>query len=397
MDFSRTLVRAAAAACAAAAFSLLAPATAMAQEKIKIGILGQFSGPYASTGKHYQEGIDAFLKAHGANAGGRQVEVVYRDIGGANASTAKRLAEELIVRDGAQIIGGFYLSPEPIAAAPVLTETNTPGIVFNGAAKAITEASPMIVRVSNTQFQVGYVQAEWAIKNGYKKTYISVSDFAPGYDLLASFRKRYTELGGEIVGEDKIPLNTVDYSPFVERVARAKPSLFVMFIPGGAPSVNMTKALSAQGLAGRKDLAIIGQVQLEESVLGLFDDSVVGQFDALSYAIDVPDEENQKFKKALRETAGDKVFPNYEAASAWDGMTVIYKMLASQQGRKFDGKAAVEAVKGFKFMGAKGPLTIEPDTRNSTLGIYIRKAVKGPDGKLKLVISDSFMNVKSLP
>lgn len=388
-------VRRAAAACLALA--AIVPAGAWAQEKIKIGVVGQFSGPFALVGQNYKDGIQAFLSAYGTKVGGRDVEIVYRDIGGTNASAAKRLTEELIVRDQASIVAGFYLSPESIAAAPVLTETNTPGVVFNGAAKVITEASPMIVRVSNTQFQVGHVQAEWAIKNGHKRAYLSVSDFAPGHDLLAAFKKRYAELGGQVVGEDKIPLNTVDYSPFVERVARANPSLMVMFIPGGAPSVNMTKALQAQGLARRKDLAIIGQVQLDEPVLHLFDDSVVGMFDALSYAIEAPGAENQKYKAALLRTAGAKAIPNYDAASAWDGMLVAYKMIASQQGKKFDGPSAVKAVLGFQTEGAKGPITIEPDTRNLTLAIYIRKAVKGPDGKLKLEVSDTFRDVKSLP
>lgn len=394
MSFHR-LFRYAVAACLGIA--ALGAAHGQAPEKLKIGIVGQFSGPFAQIGQNYKDGIQAYLKQYGTKVGGREVEIIYRDIGGTNASAAKRLTEELIVRDQAAIIAGFYLSPESIAAAPVLSETKTPGVVFNGAAKVITESSPMLVRVSNTQFQVGYVQAEWAIKNGYKRTYISVSDFAPGIDLLAAFRKRYTELGGQIVGEDKIPLNTVDYSPFVERVARANPSLFVMFIPGGSPSVNITKALQAQGLAGRKDMAIIGQVQLDEPVLHLFDDSVVGMFDALSYAIEAPGDENRKFKAAFNSTVGAKSIPNYDSASAWDGMQVIYRMIASQQGKTFDGPAAVKAVQGAKFDGAKGPITIEPDTRNTTLSIYIRKAVKGPDGKLKLEVSDTFRDIKSIP
>ncbi len=155
--------------------------------------------------------------------------------------------------------------------------------------------------------------------------------------------------------------------------------------------------MQAQGLSGRKDLAIIGQSQLDETVLHLFNDSVVGQFDALSYAIEAPGEENKKYKNALRETAGAEAIPNYDGASAWDGMHVIYKMIASQQGKTFDGTEAVKSVLNLKLDAAKGPVQVEPDTRNLTLSIYIRRAVKGPDGKLKLEVSDVFHNVKSLP
>jgi branched-chain amino acid transport system substrate-binding protein len=131
------------------------------QQKIKIGILGQFSGPYAATGTKYRQGIDAFQAAYGAKIGGRDVEIVYRDVGGSNPSVAKQLVEELIVKEKVSLIGGFYLSPEPMAAAPVLTETKTPAVVFNGAALAITKTSPYIIRPANTQQMIGYVQAEW--------------------------------------------------------------------------------------------------------------------------------------------------------------------------------------------------------------------------------------------
>ena len=367
------------------------------QEPIKIGILGQFSGPFALIGKQYRQGIEAYTATYSSKVGGREVELVYRDIGGTNASNAKRLAEELIVRDRVSIIGGFYLSPEALAAAPVLTETKTPGVVFNGAAKSITEASPYLIRTGNTQFQTGYVEAEWAIKRGFKRAYVAVSDYAPGHDLLEAFKKRYTQLGGEILGEDKMPLNTVDYAPYVERVARAKPTLFNMFIPAGAPSVNMVKSLQAQGMTGRKDIAIIGQAQLEEAVLNLFDDTVIGMYDALTYAIEGKGAENKKFKDAIRAKFSGAELPSYSGAVAWDGMHVIYQMIRAQQGKPFDGTTAINVARGFSYEGARGSVRIEPDTRNATLDMHIRRAVKGPDGKLKLEVADVVKGVKSLP
>jgi len=367
----------------------------LAQEKLRIGILGQFSGPMALSGKAYQQAIQAYTSVYGTRVGGREVEILYRDVGGTNASTAKRLAEELIVRDQVSVIGGFYLSSEPIAAAPVLTETNTPGVVFNGGARVITEASPLIVRVAATMHQYGSVGAEWAIKNGYKSVYISVSDYSAGHETLAAFKKRYTELGGEVIGEDKIPLNTVDFSPYIERVARSKPSLFVTFVAANIPSI--VKALQAQGLTGRKDLAIVGLAELEEATLPLFDDSVVGMFDELPYAIEAPGDENKKYRDALRVQFGAGAIPSYFGATAWDGMHVIYQMIRSQQGRKFDGTAAVKAVLAYKLEGARGPLMIEPDTRSTTTNVYIRRAVKGPDGKLKLEVADTFKGVRSIP
>lgn len=373
-----------------------AAAPAFAQEKIRIGILGQFSGPFAVVGKKYREGIESFTAVYGTRVGGREVEILYRDLGGSNPSVARRLGEELIVRDGVKLLGGFYLSPEPIALGPVLTETKTPAVVFNGAALAITQSSPMILRPAQTQHMIAAVQAEWAIKNGWKQAYLAASDYSPGHDFLASFRMKYAALGGEIIGEDKIPLNTVDYAPFVERLSKAKPPVYHMFIPVGAPSVNIMKALRAQGLTGRKDLAMIGQAIIDDPFLPLYDDSVVGMFDSLTYSMDAPGAENKKYKDAMK-TKHPAELPSYEGACAYDGMMLLYQLIQSQQGKPFDGAAAVQASSAHKFEGARGPIAIEPETRNATMNVYLRRAIKGPDGKLKLEITDTFSAVKSIP
>jgi branched-chain amino acid transport system substrate-binding protein len=370
---------------------------AMAQERIRVGVVGQFSGPFSVAGKAYQQTIEAFTSVYGTRVGGRDVEFIYRDVGGANASVAKQLTEELIVRDKVSIIAGFFLSPESLAAAPVLTETKTPAVVFIGSSVAIPTSSPYIIRSANTLLQAGYVEAEWAMNYGFKRAYLSVADYSPSDDLLAAFKKRYLQLGGEIVGEDRIPLNTVDFSPFIERAARAKPTFYNTYVPGGTTVVNMLKAAVAQGLTGRKDLAIIGQSQLEEVTLSLFDDSVIGMLDALPYAIAAPGAENKKYKDAFRAKFGASAIPSYYGASAWDGMLVLYNMIRAQEGKPFDGKAAIDASLGYKVEGARSEFMIEPDTRSATLDYYVRRAVKGPDGKLMLEIADTFKALKSIP
>jgi len=391
----RNVLAAALAVTLGATASGVAP-PAHAQEKIRIGILGQFSGPFAVVGKKYREGIEAFTSVYGTRVGGREVEILYRDLGGSNPSVARRLGEELVVRDRVQLLGGFYLSPEPIAVAPVLTETKTPAVVFNGAALAITNASPMILRPAQTQHQIASVQAQWAIKNGWKRAYLAASDYSPGHDFLSAFKLRYTALGGEVIAEDRIPLNTVDFAPFVERMAKAKPPVYHMFIPVGAPSVNIMKALRAQGLTGRKDLSMIAQAIVDDPFLPLYDDSVVGMYDSLTYAMQAPGDENAKYKKAMAGKFPNEL-PSYEGACAYDGMMLLYHLIATQQGRTFDGEAAVKASLDHKYQGARGPIAIEPDTRNATMDVYVRRVIKGADGKLTLEITDTVRGVKSIP
>ena len=371
--------------------SLLTP-HAQAQETFKIGIIGQFSGPFADSGLQFKQGIEAFTSQHGLEAGGRKVEIIYRDVGGTNPAIAKRLAEELVVRDKVSVIGGFFLSPEASAAASVLTETKTPGVIFTAASSPIMRQSPYFVRTSQTLWQAASAPAEWARKKGMKRAYIAVADYAPGHDAQAAFKTKFTALGGEIVGEDRIPLNTVDFSPFAERIAKAQPDVVDIFIPNGAPSATFIKALSAQGVLGGK-IALIGIAETDDTELRFFDKNVVGVYSSLFYGPSIDNEQNRKLKETLRAKFGDAVIPNFALVGAYDGMQIIYRMAELQKGKTFDGTKAVESVKGYKWDSPRGPAMIDAETRDIVHNMYI-KQVQEKDGKLANAVIDTFPMLK---
>lgn len=362
---------------------------AVAQQKIKVGIIGQFSGPFATTGQEYRQGIESFVALNGTRVGGREVELLFRDVGGSNPATAKRLAEELIVKDKVSIIGGFLLSPESFAAASVLTETKTPGIIFTGATPSIVKQSPYFVRVANTMANTAPSQAEFALKNGKKRFYIAVADYAPGIATEEAAKKVILANGGQIVGVDRIPLNTVDFAPYAERIANAKPDAVVTFLVTGAPAVSALKALAARGILGSDKVMVIGQAETDDPDLDLFDDSILGFYSAHQYASGLKNPENVKFKEVFKKKFGDNTPIGIFVPLAYDGMRVIYKMIESQQGKPFDGTAAIDAVRGFTFASPRGPVKIEADTRDATLNIYIRKIEKVNGRKVNVVV-DTF-------
>lgn len=368
---------------------MVAHSAASAQEKIKVGIIGQFSGPFATAGQEYRQGIECFLALYGTRVGGREVELVYRDVGGSNPATAKRLAEELIVKDKVAVIGGFFLSPESFAAASVLTETKTPGVIFNGATPSIVKQSPYFVRVGDTITQVAAPQAEFALKNGKKRFYIAVADYAPGIATEEAAKQVILAAGREIVGIDHIPLNTVDFAPYAERIANAKPDAVVAFLVTGAPAVSALKALAARGILGNDKVMVIGQAETDDPDLHLFDDSVLGFYSAHHYASSLTNAENLKFKSVFQKKFGANTPIGLFVPPAYDGLRVIYKMIESQQGKPFDGTAAVDAVRGFTFESPRGPVKIEADTRDITMNVYIRKVEKINGHKANVVV-DTF-------
>ena len=371
--------------CAAvcAAFVLGAVQVSRAEETIKIGIIDQFSGPYAENGAQVKQGIEAFVAEHGTHAGGRNVEIIYRDVGGTNAAVAKRDAEELIVSDKVSLIGGMWLSSEAYAVAPVISQTKTPTVDFMAASPGVLRKSSFMVRSSQSLWQPVFPQAEWAIKQGYKRAYIAVADLAPGYDVQEAFKLRFTQLGGQIVGEDRIPLNTVDFAPFAERIANANPDFVDMFMTSGTPAMGFVKALAARGI--NKHAAVMGQGgETDDPDLHNYDDSVIGILGCTFYNPHLANAENDRLKETLKAKFGPDAGPNFGLVAAYDGMQILYAMIDSQAGKTFDGEAAVKAVLGYRWNSPRGPVRIDPVTRELTQNYYIRRIEK-VDGQLQNV------------
>ena len=155
---------------------------APAQGVVKLGMVGEFSGPFAQYGAQILGGMKAYMKQHGDTVAGKKIEIVQKDTGGPAPDVAKRLAQELVTRDNVDFLVGFGLTPNALAVAPVATEAKKPMVIMNAATSIITTKSPYIVRVSMTLPQVTQPMAIWAAKNGIKKVYTVVADYGPGLD-----------------------------------------------------------------------------------------------------------------------------------------------------------------------------------------------------------------------
>ncbi len=226
---------------------------ACAQDTIKVGVIASFSGPFASVGQEIEAGIKAYMKQHGDVVAGKRVEIVVKDTTGPSPDIAKRLAQELVVRDKVDFLAGFGLTPEALAVAPVATEAKKAMIIMNAATSIITEKSPYIVRVSLTLPQVVAPLGTWAAKNGVKEVYTLVSDYGPGLDAEAQFKRSFSAMGGKIVDSVRVPLQNPDFAPFVQRIKDAKPEAAFVFLPAGSQGTAFMKAFLRRGDNGRSE------------------------------------------------------------------------------------------------------------------------------------------------
>src|SRR5436305_992593 len=357
----------------AAALSYAGPALA-ADGTVKIGLIVPMTGGQASTGKQLDNAVRLYIQQHGDTVAGKKIEVILKD-DGANPENTKRLAQELIVNEKVQIIAGFGITPTALAAAPLATQAKIPEIVMLAGTSIITERSPYIVRTSFTLAQSSTIIGDWAAKNGIKKVATLTSDYAPGNDALTFFKQNFTAGGGEVVEEVKVPLANPDFAPFLQRMKDAKPDAMFVFVPAGQGG-NFMKQYAERGLTGIK---VIGPGDvMDDDVLNGMGDAALGTVTAHLYSAAHPSAMNKEFVAAYKKAFSNR--PGFMAVGGYDGIHLIYEAL-KKTGGKTDGDSLVEAMNGMKCESPRGPLAIDPETRDVVQNIYIRKVEK-VDGEL---------------
>ena len=346
-----------------------------AQGVVKLGLIAEFSGPFAQYGQQIYGGMKTYMKLHGDTVAGKKIEVIQKDVGGPAPDVAKRLAQELVTRDKVDFLVGFGLTPNALAVAPVATEAKVPMIVMNAATSIITTKSPYIARLSMTLPQITQPIAVWAAKNGIKKVYTVVADYGPGIDAEGAFIKAFKEGGGEIVGSVRTPLQNPEYAPFVQRVKDAKPDAIFLFLPAGEQGIAFMKGYKERGLAEAGIKLIATGDITDDGVLEAMGDPTLGLITSFHYSAAHDSPENKAFVKAYGEVNGTKLRPNFMAVGGYDGMAAIYEAL-KKTGGSTDAEKVMAALKGLKLASPRGPLTIDPDTRDPIQTVYIRKVEK---------------------
>ncbi|MGH7125816.1 MAG: ABC transporter substrate-binding protein [Stellaceae bacterium] len=371
----------------------IAPAVPAAADTVKVGLILPYSGPFASLASIMDDAVKLWMKQNGDTVGSTKIEIIRRDTTGPNPDVAKRLAQELITRDGAQILTGFVFTPNALAVAPLATEAKIPTVIMNAATAVITTKSPYFARVSLTLPQTTEIFGRWAAtKGGLKRVFTSVSDYGPGIDAEGAFSLGFTEAGGTVVDKLRIPLANPDVVPFLQRVLDAKPDGLYAFIPGGTQPPAFVKAFNEVGLAKAGIKLMPSEEATDEATLQDLGDLAVGLVTAMHYTAQHPSAANKAFVSAWHAAYGEAKDPDFFAVGAWDGMALIYDVVKKLDG-KIDGDKAMEIVKGWKHESPRGPISIDPETRDIVQNVYICKVEK-VGGRLANVEFETYEAVK---
>ncbi|MES2259955.1 MAG: ABC transporter substrate-binding protein [Pseudomonadota bacterium] len=360
---------------ALATINYVATPLAYAEDTIKIGVIAAFSGPFADYGKQMEGGIKAYMAQHGASVAGKKIEIIMKDTTGPSPEIAKRLAQELVVRDKVDFLAGFGLTPEALAVAPIAEQAKKPMIIMNAATSVITTKSNYIARFSMTLPQISAPMATWAVKNNIKKVVTLVADYGPGIDAETAFKTTLTKGGGTVTESIRVPLRNPEFAPYIQRIKDAKPDAVFIFVPAGEQSIAFMKGYRERGLAEAGIKVIATGDLTDDHVLPAMGDATLGVITTFHYSAAHKSPENDAFLKNFASANPGGGRPNFMAVAAYDGMAAIYEVSRKLNG-KIDGDQAMAVLKGMKLNSPRGPIMIDPQTRDVIQTVYVRKVEK---------------------
>ena len=362
---------------------------AFAAETVKIGLILPMTGPFASTGRQVQAGVNAYMALNGNTVAGKTIEVVLRDDAG-TADQTRRIAQELITSDGANMLVGFGLTPLALSVAPLLNQAKVPAIITSATTSIITSKSEYYARTSMAGPQSAVPVATWAVENGIKRTVTLVTDYGPGHDIEKGFSDEYKAKGGEIVEAIRIPLQNPDFAPFLQRVRDAKPDALFVFVPSGVGALFMKQFID-RGLAEAGIKLIATGDVTDDDLLQNIGPAAKGVITGHFYSANHDSPENKAFVAEVRK-ANSNMRPNFMCVGGYDAMHLAYAAL-EKTGGDTDGTKLVEAMKGQSWVSPRGPISIDPATRDIVQDIYIRE-VKEVDGELYNVEFAKYEKIK---
>jgi branched-chain amino acid transport system substrate-binding protein len=354
--------------------SAVTAGTAIAQQgPVKIGIVFSFSGgDNVEQGKEFDAAIAAYQKEHGDSAGGRKIVFVKRDDTGIAPEIARRLTQEEIVQDKVDLLLGTSYTPNAIAMSQVSTQAKVPFFIVNAATSGILARAPYTARFGFTQAQITDAFGRWAAKTQGDTVYALFQDYGPGIDAGTVFQKAFVAAGGKTLGEARIPVDNKDFTAYVQRAKDAKPKVLYAFVNATGGGIEFLRAIKASGIERAGTKVLVNGALVNEAILPAEGDSALGVISTSDYTSTHDSALNRQFVKDFKAAYGGDQNPSFIAVAAYDAIAAAYKVIDAQHGL-VDPDKTMEIVKSMKFESPRGPIAIDPATRDIILNAYFMR------------------------
>jgi len=381
----------------AAATAALALSACLAQaQEIKVGVVLPYTGIGAEFAQLVDRGMEIYLKLNADKAKPYKFTLIKRDVKNPAGADAKIQVQELLTQANVDVLAGWIYSPNAFASAPIVSAGKKLSVIMNAGTAHITKTSPYYVRTSFSMWHSGHPMGEAAAKHLKAKTaVVGYSDFPPGKDELAAFKRAFEANGGKVIDEIPMggPAQVPDFTPFFQRAKDKKPDVFFVFIPAGDHAAAVVKTYGALGMRAA-GIKLIGPGDItQDTKLQAMGDAAVGLITMHHYHANLDNAENKRFVAAWKKEYGANTTPDFMAVGGYDGMALIVDVARKLKG-KIETDKALAAAKTFKYNSPRGPISIDPETRDIIMNAYLSEVVKGPDGKLRQKVIATTRNVK---
>lgn len=359
-------------------------ASSEAAEPLKVGFMTVKSGALAAGGRQMEEGLQLCMDEHHGEMAGRKIQIITADTAGQPAVT-KTKVQELVERDGAQVLIGPLAAFEALAIDDYIRQTKTPIISPSAAAEDLTQRklNPWFVRAVGTSAQAHHPLGEYAAKElHYKRIAIIADDFAFGHEIAAGFQRTFEQNGGKVVQKLWSPLNAAEYGTYITQIDPSVDAVFAAFAGG-----NGIKFLNEYKNYGMQKPVLGAMTTVDEGVLKSMGDEALGVISAgwYSAAIDTP--ANKKFVAAIRKAYGAD--PGYYTVGAYMACQFLNNALEQVKGDISDKAAFMKALRNVDIPESPYGKVKLDQYGQPILDIQIRKVEK-KDGRLQNVVIKTY-------
>ena len=194
---------------------------------IKIGHFGSLTGKDAAFGVASRKGIVLAIEEINAAGGiaGRKVEYVGEDIQ-SKAGESATAVKKLISRDKVVAILGGNPSSNSLEAAPLCQRAKIPMMAISSTNPKVTTIGDYIFRICFIDPFQGAVLGRFARENLRAQRVALLTPVTPyGIGLSNELRKKFTELGGEVVAEQKYAEGDKDFKAQLTTIRTFKPDV----------------------------------------------------------------------------------------------------------------------------------------------------------------------------
>jgi len=387
-ETNRTLRRLGALAAVIAAGVLLPAGSALAQAKLKVGLMLPYTGTYAALGNAITNGFKLAVAENGGKVAGRDIEYFTVD-DESDPAKAPENANKLVKRDQVDVMVGTVHSGVALAMAKVARDNNALLIIPNAGADDITGplCAANVFRTSFSNSQLGIAMGK-VMAEQKKKTAVTLTwDYAAGKESTGGFKEAFEAGGGKVIKEMFLPFPQVEFQSYLTEMAALKPDVVYVFFAGGG-AVKFVKDYAAAGLP--KTIPLVGPGFLTDGTLEAQGEAAQGLLTTLHYGDGLNNPKNNAFRAAYAKAY--KIEPDVYAVQGYDAAQLLIAGMNAVKGDVSKRAELVKAMESAKIDSPRGSLSLNKG-HNPIHDIYLRKV----EGKENKVIGVAVKNLTDPP